>query len=104
MIGWAAVTTEASPRGPDGASSGPQEVRLLSDTPLDDEAGDVLGLGALADAFAELIDTERTATPLTLAISAPWAPARDHDVALDKRAGMRVSARLVGEAVAVLRA
>jgi hypothetical protein len=73
------------------ASFGPQEVRLLSDTPLDDDAGDVFGFGALADALAELIDGERTAAPLTLAISAPWAPARDHDVWISGPGGERPS-------------
>jgi hypothetical protein len=72
MVGRVAATTEAArPVGVDAANTA-REVRLLTDTPLNDDAGDVLGFDALADALADLIDSERTATPLTLAISAPW--------------------------------
>ena len=97
MVGCVAVTTEASPRGPDGASSGPAEVRLLSDTPLDDDAGDVLGFDALADALAELIDSERTATPLTLAISAPWGAGKTTMALMIQRRLARMTAQRNGE-------
>ena len=97
MVGCVAVTTEASPRSPGGASSGPQEVRLLSDTPLDDDAGDVLGFDALADALAELIDSERTATPLTLAISAPWGAGKTTMALMIQRRLARMTAQRNGE-------
>jgi len=66
------LTADASRPSAAKARPAPQEVRLLSDTPLDDDDRDVLGFDALADALSELIDSERTATPLTVAISAPW--------------------------------
>lgn len=45
---------------------------LLSDTPLDDPELDFFGFRAFAESLAYLIDDERTDTPLTVAISAPW--------------------------------
>ena len=47
-------------------------LEMLADGALEDEAADYLGFGAYANALAELIDNPKTATPLTLAISAPW--------------------------------
>jgi hypothetical protein len=47
-------------------------VRLLSDAPLDDAALDYFGFSDFARALAEILDNERTATPLTVAVSAPW--------------------------------
>ena len=88
------ATTDASPGG---ASSGPQEVRLLSDTPLDDDAGDVLGFDALADALAELIDSERTSTPLTLAISAPWGAGKTTMALMIQRRLARMTEQRSGE-------
>lgn len=45
---------------------------MLSDTPLVHDRGDFFGYGAYADALTELIDSEATDTPLTVAISGPW--------------------------------
>jgi hypothetical protein len=47
-------------------------LRTVSDRPIFDAAADYLGFGAYAEALAELIDDPKTATPLTVAISAPW--------------------------------
>ncbi len=49
-----------------------QEVRLLSDQPLDDPSGDYFGFAAFATALTEIVDNEATDTPLTVALSAPW--------------------------------
>ena len=70
---------------PPSASTGPQpssaakassaaEFRLwtLADAPVHDDAADRLGYGDIADGLARLIDGEETATPLTIALSAPW--------------------------------
>jgi hypothetical protein len=46
--------------------------QMLADRPLEDETADHLGYRAYATALAELIDNRETATPLTIAISAPW--------------------------------
>lgn len=46
--------------------------RLLSDAPLNDEADDQFGAADYARALAEILDNERTDTPLTVAVSAPW--------------------------------
>jgi hypothetical protein len=45
---------------------------LLCDLPIVEAAQDHLGYGAYAEALAELIDSPGVATPLTLAIDAPW--------------------------------
>jgi hypothetical protein len=97
MVGCVAVTGETSPPSPAGALPGPPEVRLLSDTPLDDDAGDVLGFDALADALAELIDSERTATPLTVAISAPWGAGKTTMALMIQRRLARMTAQRNGE-------
>lgn len=47
-------------------------VRLLSDEPIADAKRDFFGYAAFAVALAEIIDNEQTATPLTIALSAPW--------------------------------
>jgi hypothetical protein len=60
---------------------------LLSDLPIARVAQDHLGFGAYAEALAELIDSPRVATPLTIAIDAPWG------------AGKTSLARLVEEKV-----
>jgi hypothetical protein len=54
-----------------GASSS-NGVRLLSDAPLDDLELDYFRFAYFARALAEILDNERTATPLTVAVSAPW--------------------------------
>lgn len=48
------------------------DLRLLSDTPLDDAAQDYFGFADHARALAEILDNESTDTPLTVALSAPW--------------------------------
>jgi ABC-type multidrug transport system fused ATPase/permease subunit len=45
---------------------------LVCDLPILGSAEDRLGFGAYAEALAELIDSPRVATPLTLSIDAPW--------------------------------
>ena len=39
---------------------------------MDDDAADRFGYGDIADGLARLIDGEETATPVTIALSAPW--------------------------------
>ncbi len=57
-----------SPKIPAGRPS----LRMLADTPLTDDDADRLDFKPYADALAGLIDSPNTATPLTLAINAPW--------------------------------
>ena len=54
----------------DGSSRG--RVPLLADIPLSDPALDAFGFVAFANALCLVVDHEYTATPLTIAISAPW--------------------------------
>jgi KAP family P-loop domain len=46
--------------------------RLLSDTPLRDKNLDYFDYGTYAEALADVIESEGTDTPLTIAVSAPW--------------------------------
>jgi hypothetical protein len=55
--------------GPKGATN---ELELLSDTPLEDPESDYFGFKTFASSLAYVIDSQRTVTPLTVAISAPW--------------------------------
>jgi len=50
----------------------PPDVWMLSDQPLEDDDGDILGFKDYADALAAVLDHEDTATPFTMAINAPW--------------------------------
>jgi KAP family P-loop domain len=54
---------------PGGATS---ELELLADTPLENPEYDYFGFDAFASSLAYVIDSTRTVTPLTVAISAPW--------------------------------
>jgi predicted KAP-like P-loop ATPase len=45
---------------------------LLSDTPVTRRKQDYFGYAAHADAVAEVIDSERTDTPLTIAVTGAW--------------------------------
>jgi len=45
---------------------------MLADLALPDDAGDKLGFKSFANAIAGIIDSPRTATPLVMAINAPW--------------------------------
>ena len=54
------------------ASAGEFPLRTLADAPVDNDAADRFGYGDIADGLARLIDGEQTATPLTIALSAPW--------------------------------
>ena len=47
-------------------------LQMLADAPVDDDLTDRFGYGDLADGLAQLIEGEATATPLTIAVSAPW--------------------------------
>jgi len=60
----------ASGRGADRESDA--DVRLLSDAPVDDAERDYFGFSQFARSLAEILDNERTSTPLTLAVSGPW--------------------------------
>jgi KAP family P-loop domain len=74
--------TSSSPGGPSGpaqpsssaeASSAAEfPLRTLADAPVDSDAADRFGYADIADGLARLIEGEQTATPLTIAISAPW--------------------------------
>jgi hypothetical protein len=49
-----------------------RRVPLVDDTPLHDPALDRFGFAEFARALALIVDDEGTATPLTIAVSAPW--------------------------------
>ena len=49
-----------------------RRVSLVDDTPLHDPALDRFGFAEFARALALIIDDDKTATPLTIAVSAPW--------------------------------
>ncbi len=76
----AQVAHAASPRDSDNSKPGgsppaPEQrvpLAMFSDEPLTDERADVLDFRPYADALAGLITNPSTATPLTLAINAPW--------------------------------
>lgn len=51
---------------------GSAPLSMLADAAIGSDEADHLGYAAYADALATLIDNPRTATPLTLAINAPW--------------------------------
>jgi hypothetical protein len=48
------------------------DLRLLSDEPINNPSSDYFGFAAFATALAEIVDNEKTDTPLTIALSAPW--------------------------------
>ena len=64
-----AITARTTPEV--DTSSG-RRVPLLADTPLGDPALDRFGFAEFANALALIIDDEAAATPLTIAVSAPW--------------------------------
>ena len=64
-----AITARTTPEV--DTSSG-RRVPLLADTPLGDPALDRFGFAEFANALALIIDDEGAATPLTIAVSAPW--------------------------------
>ena len=64
--------TAKSPHASSPAHPRRERDPLLADAPLRDPALDRFGFVAFADALALIIDHERTATPLTVAVSAPW--------------------------------
>jgi KAP family P-loop domain len=47
-------------------------LQMLADAPVDDDLTDRFGYRDIADGLARLIEGEETATPLTIAVSAPW--------------------------------
>ncbi len=61
-------TPQTTPPAPDGRVP----LAMFSDEPLADERADVLDFQPYADALAGLVTNPSTATPLTLAINAPW--------------------------------
>ena len=79
-----------------------REVRLLSDTPVGDDAHDMLGFSALAEVLSELIDSERTDTPLTIAISAPWGAGKTTMARLIECRLARLTAQRNGERPTVI--
>ena len=66
------MTSDTTTQARAGADSHHDRVPLLADTPLDDPARDSFGFAVFANALALVVDHPRTATPLTIAISAPW--------------------------------
>ena len=67
---WHVIKSEAVKRGM-WVRKRPS-LRMLADRPLEGAPYDYLGFDKYAEALAELIDNEETATPLTMSISAPW--------------------------------
>jgi KAP family P-loop domain len=72
-----APSSEASPgdsAAPSAEPTAPPGFRLqmLADAPVDDDLTDRFGYRDIADGLAQLIEGEGTATPLTIAVSAPW--------------------------------
>ena len=57
---------------PADASTG-RRVSLVADAPLDDPALDRFGFAEFAHAVTLIVDDDDAATPLTIAISAPWS-------------------------------
>lgn len=49
-----------------------EAVKIRPDTPIADPRDDRLGFVVFAEALADIVDSERTSTPLTIALSAPW--------------------------------
>lgn len=88
--------TEAAATAQQAAAAHEDAVRLLSDTPVDGDEQDTLGRAVLAEALAELIDSERTDTPLTIAISAPWGAGKTSTAQLMERRLLRWSAQRLG--------
>jgi hypothetical protein len=66
-----ADTPREPPSTADDATSG-FRLRTLADTPVDDDLADRLGYKDIADGLALLVAGKETATPLTIAVSAPW--------------------------------
>ena len=56
----------------DASSAAKFPLRTLADAPVDDDAADRFGYADIADGLARLIEGKGTATPLTIALSAPW--------------------------------
>lgn len=65
-------TAEADITSSSATNANQERVPLLSDAPLRDPKLDRFGFVAFAEALAVIIDHESTATPLTIAVSAPW--------------------------------
>jgi KAP family P-loop domain len=65
------MATTAPTRPQVDASTG-RRVALVSDTPLADPALDRFGFADFANALTLIVDNDDTATPLTIAVSAPW--------------------------------
>jgi KAP-like P-loop domain-containing protein len=69
------ASSDSLPRSPTPANSERAvkfPLRTLADAPVDDDAADRFGYRDIADGLARLIDGGETATPLTIAVSAPW--------------------------------
>ena len=56
----------------DASSAAKFPLQTLADAPVDDDAADRFGYADIADGLARLIEGKETATPLTIALSAPW--------------------------------
>ncbi len=61
-----------APITPEVNASAGRRVALLADAPLGDPALDRFGFAEFANALTLIVDDEETATPLTIAVSAPW--------------------------------
>lgn len=61
-----------APPPPDTDTSTGRRVPLVADTPLDDPTLDRFGFAEFAHALCLIVDDADTATPLTIAVSAPW--------------------------------
>lgn len=61
-----------APRTTEVDTSAGRRVPLLADAPLGDPALDRFGFAEFANALTLIVDDDGTATPLTIAVSAPW--------------------------------
>jgi GNAT superfamily N-acetyltransferase len=59
-------------QGPEPSAPAGFRLQMLADAPVDDDLSDRFGYRDIAAGLAQLIESEETATPLTIAVSAPW--------------------------------
>ncbi len=95
------VPGSANDGGSPAESSEGFPLRTLADTPVGDDAEDRLGYRDIADGLALLIEGKEAATPLTVALSAPWGAGKTSLLRLVKDRVVRRRAER-GEAPAIV--